>query len=307
MTTYAAFPGLEALMQASASRRWLDHREVARTLDEVSGYLSRLTGQTEDIGRFIDENRRPHLADLDRLFIAHVGIQVGIAREVFDRIAVDGIVGCSIGDLSRLAVSQTLSLRETVDLAWFCATHRRHCPPGRMANIRPAEGRFTAAQLEWIASTGISFSQWSDRHGALAATDAEIGALDAPATGRGLKVRKIFDYPFHSAAMLPLAERILAQAGRWDVRRPALPVFSSVWLRYLEAPGDTAGEALAGATGPVRWRESVDILHRDHGVDRFLNIGPSDTITGWISDSPDLPALAVVDAWDLAVCDAAPA
>ncbi len=303
MTTYAVFPGLEALMQASKSRRWLGHREVARTLEEVSGYLAQLTGQSEDISRFINDNHRPHLTDLDRMFIGHVAIQVGIAREVFDEIQVDGLVGCSIGDLARLHLSGALTLPETVDLAWYCAMHRRQCPPGRMANVRPLEGRFTDDQLDWLASTGISLSLWSDRHAALAASDTEIDAVVAPAAGYGLKIRKVYDYPFHSSAMLPLAERILADSARWDVRPAHTSVFSSVWLRALSSPEETAREALAGATQPVLWKETIDRLHREHGVSRLLNIGPSDTVTAWIADSPEHGNLTVVEAWDLTRCD----
>lgn len=297
--TYAVFPGLEALFQASKTRRWLNLEPIRHTLREFSDALENITGRDEDLERFLRDNPRPHRADMDRMFVGHTGIQVGIAKMARRMVRVDGLVGCSVGDVARMAVSEVISLKETVDLIWLCTHHRRLCPPGRMANVRPLEGRFTTAQIAWLEATGISFSQWSDRHAAIAGTLAETDRIMAVAAEHDLKIRRLYDYPFHSEAMLPLMRENASIVARWHPARPSLPVFSSVFLRHIADPEETIQEGLAGACRPVKWKQSVETLTREHGVTRFLNIGPSDTLIGWIAESPDHPELAIIDAWDI--------
>lgn len=299
MKSYAVFPGLEALFQASKTRRWLDLPQVAQTVREVSDYLSELTGEPEDISRFLMENARPHRADMDRMFVAHTAIQFGIARQVWDKLTIDGVVGCSVGDLARLAVSQVITLRETIDLVWFCALHRRLCPEGRMANVRPKEGCFSPAQLDWLNKTGISVSVWSDRHAAISGTNAEVDAIITQSSAHGLKIRTLYDYPFHSMAMAPVAQEIQRNVGRWHPEHAVLPVYSSVYLKHISTPQEMTEEALAGACCPVQWKRAVEKLADEHSVTHLVNIGPSDTLTAWIAESEIHANITVVDAWDL--------
>ncbi|MCB1386913.1 MAG: ACP S-malonyltransferase [Nitratireductor sp.] len=301
MRTFWLFPGLEALFQASRTRRWLDDPVVADTLAEVSAILSGLTGEAEDLGRFLSENARPHLADMDRMFVAHTGIQAGIARSLGRRETPDGYVGCSVGDLARIAVSGVLPLSETIDLVWFCTRQRKQCPPGIMSNVRPAEGRFSAAQLAFAANAGISFSHWSDRHAAVSGSGEAVAAFAEAAKAHGLKTRQLYAYPFHSTAMLPLAHQMAANTGRWHPSPPCLPVYSTVELAFIQSVEETVSEALAGACRPVRWKQALDDLAHHHGMTRLVNIGPSDTLTGWIADNADYRDLEVLEAWDL--CD----
>jgi len=200
-----------------------------------------------------------------------------------------------------MAVSGALGLRETIDLVWFCANQRHLSPKGRMANVRPVEGRFTQVQLDWLDETGLPVSLWSDRHAAIAGTIDETDKVMAVARQAGLKIRHIYDYPFHSPVMLPMAEKIAAHAGRWPVQEPKLPVFSSVRVCHIREPAELRMEALAGACEPVHWKKSVDTLIREHGVERFVNIGPTDTLTSWIETSEAHQQVEVVEAWDIAV------
>ncbi|HHZ09091.1 MAG TPA: ACP S-malonyltransferase [Rhizobiales bacterium] len=298
MTTYAVYPGLEALQQASRTRRWLRLSEVSETLDEVSSYLSESTGRKEDIAGFLRENARPHRADMDRLFVAHTGIQVGISRAVMKRTRIDGLAGCSMGDLARGAVSGSATLRQMIGIVWHLAQYRHLSPPGELASVRPAEGIFDAAQLGWLRGTRLSLSLWSERYGALAGPSEAIAALKPRGRELGLKINQLYPYPFHSELMRPVAESVRGLVHGWDIRPPAVPVFSSIFLKHLVSADEMREEALAGASNPVHWFETVRSL-RGEGVTRIVNIGPTDTITSWIPQSAEFSDVEVVDAWDL--------
>ncbi|CAG1010197.1 Malonyl CoA-acyl carrier protein transacylase [Rhizobiaceae bacterium] len=305
MKTYAVYSGLEALQQASRTRRWLDLPEVAATLDEVSGYLSEATGRQEDIATFLRENARPHRADMDRLFIAHTAMQVGISRAVMRRTRVDGLAGCSMGDLARAAVSGATTLRQMIGIVWHLAQYRHLSPPGELATVRPVEGLFDDRQMEWLRGTGVSLSLWSERYGALAGSSEVIDALKPRGREFGLKISQLYPYPFHSELMRPVAESIRGLISGWDVRPPAIPVYSSVFLRPIVTADDVREEALAGASNPVQWFETIRNLRNEYGVTRIINIGPTDTITAWIPQSAEFSDVEVVEAWDLCGADVA--
>ena len=305
MKTYAVYPGLEALKQASRTRRWLELTDVVETLDEVSSYLSEATGKKEDIAAFLREHARPHRADMDRLFIAHTAMQVGISRAVMKQTRVDGLAGCSMGDLARAAVSEATTLRQMIGIVWHLAQFRHLSPPGELASVRPVVGIFSAQQLQWLKGAGLSLSLWSERYGALAASSEAIEALKVRGRELGLKISQLYPYPFHSELMRPVAESIRALVQGWDIRPPAIPVYSSVFLRPIATADDVREEALAGASNPVHWFESIRNLRIVFGVTRIIYIGPTDTITAWIPQSAEFSDLDVVDAWDLCGGDVA--
>jgi len=258
-----------------------------------------MTGEKEDISRFLAENARPHRADMDRMFVAHTAMQCGILREIGDKHPIDGLVGCSVGDLARLAASNVISLRETIDLVWFCAQHRHLCPPGKMANVRPKNETFSQAQLDWLEQTGISVSIWSDRHAAIAGGNQEVDEIAEAGREQDLKVRTLYDYPFHSSAMLAVSDVVKTNVGRWHPKTADKPVYSSVYLKHIATPQEMTVEALAGACSPVHWKQTVENLAFEHGVTHLVNIGPSDTLTSWIEQDERMARLTVVDAWDL--------
>ncbi len=304
MKTYAVFPGLEALQQASKTQRWLTVPEVERTMAEVSGYLAKLTGNPEDIATFLLENARPYRTDMDRLFIAHTAIQVGITRAVLRHRQLDGLAGCSMGDFARSAVAGSTSLEQIIGIVWHLSQYRSLSPPGELSSVRPKDGNFTSTQLEWLDSTGISHSLWSERYGALSGTVEAIEAIKPEAKDLGIKIRKMYPYPFHSHLMTPVADSIRDLVSGWEIAPPAIPVYSSVFLRYLETGEDMREEALAGASSPIRWFDTIRNLRDQFGVRRLINIGPTDTITGWIPDSQDYGDIEVIDAWDICREDA---
>jgi trans-AT polyketide synthase/acyltransferase/oxidoreductase domain-containing protein len=305
MKTYAVYSGLEALQQASRTRRWLDLPEVAATLDEVSGYLAESTGKKEDIAGFLRENARPHRTDMDRLFIAHTGMQVGISRAVMNRTQIDGLAGCSMGDLARAAVSGAATLRQMIGIVWHLAQYRHLSPPGELASVRPVEGSFDTGQLEWLKSTGLSLSLWSERYGAFAGASEAIEALKPRARELKLKINQLYPYPFHSELMRPVAESVRMLVSGWDIKPPAMPVYSSIFLKLLVTADEMREEALAGASNPVHWFETIRNLRNEFGVTRIVNIGPTDTITAWIPQSAEFSDLEVVEAWDLCGGDVA--
>jgi|GEM_PF-3128745 len=292
------FPGLDALFMSSKLQRWLTDEKVCETLREASGLLSEFTGQKEDLAEFIRVNKRLHLADFDRTLVALTALQVGITRQL--EVKWDIAQGCSHGDVARSVICESLSFRDAIDLLWTFGELRKTCPKGYTANVRTRDGSaLTPEQLQWLKDSDTPVSLWSDTNATIGGSVEVLEKIIAQSESRGLKVKPVLQYPVHSPAMRPSMEELRAKSARWQLRAPNKPVFSSLWIRYLTTPADILEEGLASAVQEVRWTETLAHLHEKEGVTTFINVGPSNTLTGWLFSSPKFKGVTLLDGWEL--------
>lgn len=105
-------------------------------------------------------------------------------------------------------------------------------------------------------------------------TAAELARGDAGARAMKLDVAGAF----HSPLMEPAADRLRAALAATPVGEPAFPV----WSNGSAAPfADVRRELAENLLKPVRWRETLLAL-RAHGVERFVELGPGEVLTGMV-------------------------
>jgi malonyl CoA-acyl carrier protein transacylase len=105
-------------------------------------------------------------------------------------------------------------------------------------------------------------------------TAVELARSDAGARGMKLDVAGAF----HSPLMEPAAERLRAALAATPIAEPAFPV----WSNGSAAPfTDIRRELSENLLKPVRWRETLLAL-RAHGVERFVELGPGELLTGMV-------------------------
>jgi len=300
MKTALLFPGLDALFVSSKLQRWIEVPEVRASLSETNRFLSLLTGQTENLESLVTASSRPHLEDFDRTTIALAGIQIGIARAVQKIESWDVVIGCSHGDIARSVVCGVLRLQDAVEIIWTFARLRKDCPPGRTANVRTVDASpLQKSQIDWLSAQGATLSQWSTHHATIAATQDVIDRVLPACRERGLKVKPIFPFAVHSPAMSSLADHFTTLSPKWELSEPQWPIFSSVYSKFLLNADEIRNEAIAGAVSPIPWIQSLASLCDEHGVKRFLNVGPSNALTGWTFNSLATEGVTVQDAWDI--------
>ena len=295
MKTALLFPGLDALFVASKMKRWMEVPMVRNSLSETGSLLSKFTGETEDLEKLVTESSRPHLNDFDRTSIALAGIQVGIARTLEKSEKWDLVVGCSHGDIARSVITGVMNLEDAVEIIWTFAELRKLCPLGKTANVRTIDGSaLSSDQIGWLREEGFYPSLWSTHHATVAAELSLIDRGVAECRERGLKMKPIFPFAIHSPTMSSLAARFGALAPKWSLKTPKWPIFSSVYVRFLLGVEEIQAEAIAGAVTPIAWTKTLESLSSEHGVTRYLNVGPSNALTGW-----GLNQTVVQDAWEL--------
>jgi [acyl-carrier-protein] S-malonyltransferase len=105
-------------------------------------------------------------------------------------------------------------------------------------------------------------------------TAVELARGDAGARAMKLDVAGAF----HSPLMEPAADRLRAALAATPIAEPAFPV----WSNGSAAPFvDIRRELAENLLKPVRWRETLLAL-RAHGVERFVELGPGEVLTGMV-------------------------
>jgi malonyl CoA-acyl carrier protein transacylase len=296
--TVLIFPGLDSLFSAFKLKRWVEIEEVEKSLFTASHHLSKLTEQNEDLGQFILNTSRPHVADFDRAMIALMAIQIGIARAVESVKQWDILLGCSHGDLARSVVAEVIPYANAVALVWSFSVFRKDMPEGYTANVRTVDGsKLSAAQIKWLEEEQqLPLSLWSEENGSVAGTRETLDLASARSREMGIKIKPVLPLPVHSPVMRTIAENLRYVLPLAELSEPRWPLFSSVWVRFLKGREEIADEAVAGAVSPVRWMASLQNLIQEHGVTELINVGPSNALTGWALNRNDVK---IFDAWEL--------
>ena len=298
--TAILFPGLDAVFVTAKLKEWAEVPYVQSKLNEASRILEEATEQKEDLLAFVRENRRLHIADFDRTLVVLTTLQVAIAEKLKEEISVELVVGCSHGDIARNVVCGVLDFQSAIEILWAFAELRKICPPGYTASVRSSEGvAFSKKQKDWLLSTGAKLSTWSESHGTIGGEASFIEKISKEGKEKSLKIKAILPYPVHSDAMSSLVDQMLSLGKAWDFKAPHYKVFSSIWLKYIEAGDECFEEGVAGAVSPVKWAEALHFLHVDESVDTFINIGPSNTLTGWLLESEKFKDVKVIEAWEM--------
>jgi [acyl-carrier-protein] S-malonyltransferase len=85
----------------------------------------------------------------------------------------------------------------------------------------------------------------------------------------------------HSPLMEHASEGLRKAIGQVIVSAPRLPVIGNVSAQPLESQDSVEQEMIAQLTSPVRWTASVRYM-LDRGVERFVEIGPGNVLTGLV-------------------------
>lgn len=186
----------------------------------------------------------------------------------------DAVAGHSLGELTALAASETISERDAVRLATL---------RGKLMS-ESGRARGDGTMMAAIGGDHDNVVAIAERHGVVVANDNAPGQLvlsgerDALAAAKDdlveagarvieLNVAGAFHSPFMADAVPEFTEALAAT----DVGDPRIPVWSCVTAEPID---DVRGRLAEALTAPVRWRETILGLEAS-GIDRFVDAGPS--------------------------------
>ncbi|MCI8511303.1 MAG: ACP S-malonyltransferase [Lachnospiraceae bacterium] len=87
--------------------------------------------------------------------------------------------------------------------------------------------------------------------------------------------------PFHSWLLKEAGEKLGEFLEKVEIREPKIPYVANVTAEYVTGSGQVRELLKRQVSSSVRWQQSVESMITD-GVDRFVEIGPGKTLSGFI-------------------------
>ena len=308
MVTAFVFPG-QGSQKVGMGQAWADQFAQARAAfdeaDEVLGFeLSRLCWEGPEEKLQLTANTQPAILTVS-VAAWRAAADSGLAPEV--------VAGHSLGEYSALVAAGTLAFADALRLVRRRGELMQEAVPVGVGAMAAMIG-LPAAEVERIAQEAAG-----DEVCAVANYNAPIQTVVAGhrraveravdlAKERGAKRALLLPVsaPFHCELMRPAREALTPLLEATEFHDPRVPVMTNVDAAPATT-GAAARDALARQVdSPVRWVESIERMVADHGVERFVEIGPGAVLTGLmrrIARGTQAASLAEPDA--LAVLQAA--
>jgi [acyl-carrier-protein] S-malonyltransferase len=224
--------------------------------------------------------------------------------------------GHSLGEFSAHVAAGTIAFADALRLvrrrgeAMYDAGLER---PGTMAAVIGLDDEAVAAVCAEVGATrGVVVAANYNAPGQVVIS-GEVGAVDAARealteAGARRALPLNVSGAFHSPLMAPAAAVLEAALEEVAFADPAFPVISNVTAQPVAEPAAAKRLLVEQLTSPVRWVAGIRTL-RAAGVDRFLEIGPGNVLTGLlrrIDRDAEGSALGTADAAREALASASP-
>jgi acyl transferase domain-containing protein/NADPH:quinone reductase-like Zn-dependent oxidoreductase/NAD(P)-dependent dehydrogenase (short-subunit alcohol dehydrogenase family) len=216
------------------------------------------------------------------LFAIQHGVVAALAAE---GIRPDLCLGHSVGEIAAAAAAGLLPLPEAARLVVARSRHQQaRRGQGRMAAL----GCTAEAALPVLAECGPGLEVAAINAPAAITVAGPVDALHrlsrAAAARRWSYIGLDLDYAFHSAAMDPLRDGLLADLAGLAPAAPAVPMISTVTGEPLAAADCTPAHWWRNLREPVLFRQAVEAALR-RGPGLLLEIGPTPILQSYLRDT----------------------
>lgn len=284
MRTAFVFPG-QGSQKVGMGAEWAASSSLAAAAfneaDEVLGQsISALCWEGPEEELQLTANTQPAL----------LTVSIAIHREVAAR-GLEPVVmaGHSLGEYSALVASGCLAFADALRLVRRRGELMQAAVPvgaGAMAAVLGLDAEGVAAvaeeagEGEVCAVANLNSPVQTVLAGSAAAIDRAVVLAKARGARRAVKLP--VSAPFHSPMMAAARQGLTPMLEETAFTDLAVPVVSNVDAVPL-AGGDAARDGLRRQIdSPVRWVESIERMHREYGVERFVEIGPGAVLCGLI-------------------------
>lgn len=302
MKTAYLFPGLNGLLRKNDRERYLELPFVISRLEQAQTALKRDLSIEVNLMDMI-KNQSDEIYKIKNISLAAViisSIQVGVVDHLNKLYPdPDWMVGVSLGDIGRTVCAGAYDF-ETAVVSHVRFTHKLDGIDKLGGNIGVAttlQRPFTDADFEWFESIGVDVSILTSRFLNVGALYASLDKVRIRATEKSWRVMSILDYPAHSRYIKPFVEASEKEFLEVTTMNPRVPIYSTLSCKSIINPEEMKREFLETITRTIHFEQSIRQLNTDHGVKRFINIGPCKSLYTLLRDiSLDFE---IIDAQDL--------
>jgi [acyl-carrier-protein] S-malonyltransferase len=278
-------------------------REVFQEVDEALGErLSRLIFEGPEDQLTLTANAQPALMAVSLAVVRALRSEFGVevSKAAF-------VAGHSLGEYSALAAAGGFAVSDAARLLRRRGEAMQAAVPVGEGAMAALIGKVDLAAAESVAEAGASAGivvVANDNNVGNVVISGEKAAVDAAiaaAKERGLRAIPLsVSAPFHSPLMRPAAEAMAEALEGVEIAPLAAPLVANVTARPVAAPAEIRRLLVEQVTGRVRWRESVEWMAGEGGVERFVELGAGRQLTGMVKrNALDVQALALNEPADL--------
>jgi [acyl-carrier-protein] S-malonyltransferase len=305
MSLAFTFPGQGSQavgMGADLADAFLAAREVFEEVDDALGQsLSRLIREGPIETLTLTENAQPALMAMSVAVLRTLEREfgVGIGRAAF-------VAGHSLGEYSALCAAEAIALGDGARLLRRRGEAMQRAVPvgeGAMAALIGPKADIALAEAAAGAELGVCQVANDNNVGNVVISGVAAAVEQASARAGELGARVIpvnVSAPFHCALMQPAADEMAEALSEIAIGPPRAFLVANVTARPTNDPDVIRRQLVDQVTGRVRWRESVEWMAGEGGVDRFVELGAGKVLTGMVRRiAPDAEAMALNGPADL--------
>ncbi len=196
------------------------------------------------------------------------------------------VAGHSLGEYSALCASGAISLAKTAELLRIRGNAMQAAVPvgaGAMAALLGASLDDAEQCVAAGSKLGICQIANDNATGQIVLSGEKAAVEKAAEAARDIGVKKAVmlpvSAPFHCDMMQPAADVMAAALADTIVAEPAVPVINNVTAAPVSSPEQIKNDLVAQVTGRVRWRESIEWMAGEGGIERFAEPGCGKVLT----------------------------
>jgi [acyl-carrier-protein] S-malonyltransferase len=277
-------------------------REVFREVDDALGEkLSRLIFEGPENDLTLTANAQPALmaVSLAAMRALEQEFGIGVNRAGY-------VAGHSLGEYSALAAAGALSVADAARLLRVRGNAMQAAVPPGAGAMAALIGKVDVATAEEIAKEGSSagvVGVANDNNVGNVVVSGDKAGVDAAleaAKARGVRAIPLaVSAPFHSPLMQPAADAMAEALARAEIAPLAVPLVANVTARPVTEPATIRKLLIEQVTGRVRWRESVEWMFKEGGVERFIEVGAGRQLSGMVKRGVGAETFALNEPGDL--------
>ena len=277
-------------------------REVFQEIDDALGEkLSRLIFEGPEDQLTLTANAQPALMAVSLAAMRALEREFGVApaKAAF-------VAGHSLGEYSALAAAGALTIADAAKLLRTRGDAMQAAVPVGEGAMAALIGKVDVALAEEIAKAGQSAGV------VVVANDNNVGNVVISGSKAGIDAALEFakekgaraillnvSAPFHSPLMQPAADAMAEALASAAIAPFAPALVANVTARPVQEPASIRKLLVEQVTGRVRWRESVEWMAGEGGVERFIEVGAGKQLSGMVKRGVGKETFALNEPADL--------
>lgn len=277
-------------------------REVFQEIDDALGEkLSRLIFEGPEDQLTLTANAQPALMAVSLAAMKALEREFGVSATKAAFVA-----GHSLGEYSALAAAGALSMSDAAKLLRTRGNAMQAAAPVGEGAMAALIGKVDLALAEEIAKAGeaagvvVVANDNNVGNVVISGSKAGVDAALEYAKQKGARAIPLnVSAPFHSPLMQPAADA-MAEALAGAAIAPFAPALvANVTARPVNEPARIRRLLVEQVTGRVRWRESVEWMASEGGVERFIEVGAGKQLSGMVKRGVGKETFALNEPADL--------